>query len=44
MTHEDFSRYEEIKPSSDRSFGLAIVAFFLIGHLEQYRLSAICVG
>ena len=30
MTHEDFSRQEEIKPSSDRSFGLVIAAFFLI--------------
>ena len=37
-------RYEGVKPSSDRSFGLAIVAFFLTEHLEQYRLSAICVG
>ena len=30
MTHEDFSRQEDIKPSSDRSFGLVIAAFFLI--------------
>lgn len=30
MTHEDFSRQEEIKPSSDRSFGLVVAAFFLI--------------
>jgi hypothetical protein len=30
MTHEDFSRQEEITPSSDRSFGLVIAAFFLI--------------
>jgi predicted membrane metal-binding protein len=30
MTHEDFSREEEIKPSSDRSFGLVIAAFFVI--------------
>ena len=30
MTHEDFSRQEEIKPSSDRSFGLVIATFFLI--------------
>ena len=30
MTHEDFSRQEEIRPSSDRSFGLVIAAFFLL--------------
>ena len=30
MTHEDFSREEEIEPSSDRSFGLVVAAFFLI--------------
>ena len=30
MTHEDFSRQEEITPSSDRSFGLVIAVFFLI--------------
>jgi hypothetical protein len=30
MTHEDFSRQEEITPSSDRSFGLVIAIFFLI--------------
>ena len=30
MTHEDFSRQENIKPSSDRSFGLVIAAFFLL--------------
>ncbi|HEY7666149.1 MAG TPA: SxtJ family membrane protein [Xanthobacteraceae bacterium] len=30
MTHEDFSRPEEIKPSSDRSFGLLVAAFFLV--------------
>jgi predicted membrane metal-binding protein len=30
MTHEDFSRQEEIKPSSDRSFGLVVATFFLI--------------
>ena len=30
MTHEDFSRQEDIKPSSDRSFGLTIATFFLI--------------
>ena len=30
MTHEDFSRPDDIKPSSDRSFGLIIAAFFLI--------------
>jgi len=30
MTHEDFSRQEEIKPSSDRSFGLVIAVFFVI--------------
>jgi hypothetical protein len=30
VTHEDFSRQEDIKPSSDRSFGLVIATFFLI--------------
>jgi hypothetical protein len=30
MTHEDFSRQEEIRPSSERSFGLVIAIFFLI--------------
>jgi hypothetical protein len=30
MTHEDFSRQEEVKPSSDRSFGLVVASFFLI--------------
>jgi hypothetical protein len=30
MTHEDFSRHEEITPSSDRSFGLVIASFLLI--------------
>ena len=30
LTHEDFSRLDEIKPSSDRSFGLVVAAFFLI--------------
>ena len=30
MTHEDFSRPDDIKPSSDRSFGLVIATFFLI--------------
>jgi hypothetical protein len=30
MTHEDFSRQEEIKPSSDRGFGLVVAMFFLI--------------
>jgi hypothetical protein len=30
MTHEDFSRQEEMKPSSDRNFGLVIAVFFLI--------------
>jgi len=28
--HEDFSRQENVKPSSDRSFGLVIAAVFLI--------------
>src|SRR5262245_23159413 len=32
MTHEDFSRQEEVKPSSDRGFGLVIAAFFLSAH------------
>ena len=30
MTHEDFSRQEGVKPSSDRSFGLIVATFFLI--------------
>ena len=30
MTHEDLSRQEEVKPSSDRGFGLVIAAFFLL--------------
>ena len=30
MTHEDFSRQEGIKPSSDRSFGLVIATVFLL--------------
>jgi Saxitoxin biosynthesis operon protein SxtJ len=30
VTHEDFSRPEEIRSSSDRSFGLVIATFFLI--------------
>jgi hypothetical protein len=30
VTHEDFNRQEEIKPSSDRSFGLIVATFFLI--------------
>jgi Saxitoxin biosynthesis operon protein SxtJ len=30
VTHEDFSRQEDIKASSDRSFGLVIATFFLI--------------
>ena len=30
MTHEDFSRKEDIKPSSDRSFGLVIATVFLL--------------
>jgi Saxitoxin biosynthesis operon protein SxtJ len=30
VTHEDFSRQEEIKSSSDRSFGLVLATFFLI--------------
>jgi len=30
MTHEDFSRQEEVKPSSDRSFGLVVASFFFI--------------
>jgi Saxitoxin biosynthesis operon protein SxtJ len=43
MTHEDFSRQEEITPSSDRSFGLVIAIFFLIvgfwplAHAEPVR-------
>jgi hypothetical protein len=30
VTHEDFNRQEDIKPSSDRSFGLIVATFFLI--------------
>jgi hypothetical protein len=30
VTHEDFSRQEDIKPSSDRSFGLVIATVFLL--------------
>jgi len=30
VTHEDFSRQEKIKPSSDRSFGLVIATFLLV--------------
>jgi hypothetical protein len=30
MTHEDFNRQEDIKPSSDRGFGLVVATFFLI--------------
>jgi Saxitoxin biosynthesis operon protein SxtJ len=30
VTHEDFSRKEDIKAGSERGFGLAMAAFFLI--------------
>jgi saxitoxin biosynthesis operon SxtJ-like protein len=30
VTHEDFSRHEDFKPSSDRSFGLVIATVFLV--------------
>jgi hypothetical protein len=30
VAHEDFNRRENIKPSSNRSFGLVIATFFLI--------------
>jgi hypothetical protein len=30
VTHEDFSRKEDIKPSSDRNFGLVIATVFLL--------------
>ncbi len=30
MTHEDFSRKEDVKSASNRSFGLVMAAFFLI--------------
>jgi saxitoxin biosynthesis operon SxtJ-like protein len=30
VTHEDFSRQQDIEPSSDRSFGLVFATFFLI--------------
>ena len=30
MTHEDFNRQEDIKPSSERSFGLVVAGFFLV--------------
>ena len=50
MSHEDFSRQEHIKPSSDRSFGLLIATFFLIiafwplMHAEQIRWWALGVA
>ena len=50
MTHEDFSRPDDIKPSSDRSFGLFFAAFFLIVALwplirtEPVRWWALAVG
>jgi hypothetical protein len=50
VTHEDFSRQEEVKPSSDRGFGLVIAAFFLlIGlwplvHAEPVRWWAFGLG
>jgi hypothetical protein len=30
VTHEDFTRQEEIKLSSDRNFGLVIATVFLV--------------
>jgi hypothetical protein len=30
VTHEDFSRQEDFKPASDRSFGLVIATVFLV--------------
>jgi Saxitoxin biosynthesis operon protein SxtJ len=30
VTHEDFNRQEDVRPSSDRSFGLVIASFFLV--------------
>jgi hypothetical protein len=50
VTHEDFSRQEDIKPSSDRSFGLVIATFFLIItfwpliHAEAVRWWALAVA
>ena len=50
MTHEDFRRQEEIKPSSDRGFGLVIAAFFLLMglwplvHAEPVRWWAVALG
>jgi saxitoxin biosynthesis operon SxtJ-like protein len=50
VTHEDFSRQESIKPSSDRSFGLIVATFFLIItfwpliHAEPIRWWALGLG
>ena len=50
MTHEDFSRQEDIKPSSDRSFGLVIATVFLVItfwpliHAEPVRWWALAVA
>src|SRR5215813_3835019 len=50
VTHEDFSRQEDIKPSSDRSFGLVIATVFLIItfwpliHAEPVRWWALAVA
>jgi Saxitoxin biosynthesis operon protein SxtJ len=30
VTHEDFHRQEDVKPSSNRSFGLVVATFFLV--------------
>ena len=51
MTHEDFSsRHDDIKPSSNKSFGLVIAAFFAIValwpllHAERVRWWALGVA
>jgi Saxitoxin biosynthesis operon protein SxtJ len=50
MTHEDFSRKEDVKAGSERSFGLVMAAFFLIVaclpliHAERVRLWALGVA
>jgi hypothetical protein len=50
VTHEDFSRRENIKPSSDSSFGLVIASMFLVVtvwplvHAEPVRWWALAVA
>jgi Saxitoxin biosynthesis operon protein SxtJ len=50
VTHEDFSRHEDIKPSSDRNFGLVMATVFLVvtfwplTHAEPVRWWALAVA